>query len=90
VCNHDVKRAIPEDFHMSIIIQAIYENGVFRPIERVEIPEKAKVELEVRIGQESTSPSPVSAGLARIYAILGERYETGERDLAARVDEHQP
>ena len=75
---------------MSIIIHAIYENGVFRPIEAVEIPDKAEVEVEVRLVKESPAAPPMSEGLARIYSILGERYETGERDLASRVDEHQP
>jgi predicted DNA-binding antitoxin AbrB/MazE fold protein len=74
---------------MAIVIHAIYENGVFRPIEAVEIPDKTEVEVEVRVVKESPSP-PMSEGMARIYSILGERYETGERDLAARVDEHQP
>lgn len=46
--------------------------------------------MEVRLVKECPSPSPMSEGLARIYSILGERYETGEKDLAARVDEHQP
>ena len=32
----------------------------------------------------------MSEGLAKIYAILGERYETGETDLAARHDEYEP
>jgi hypothetical protein len=32
----------------------------------------------------------MSEGLGKIYAILGERYETGESDLSAHVDEHQP
>ena len=31
----------------------------------------------------------MSGGLAKIYAILGERYETGETDLAARHDEYE-
>jgi predicted DNA-binding antitoxin AbrB/MazE fold protein len=75
---------------MSIIIHAIYENGVFRPIEAVELPDRAEVEVEVRVVKEGPAPLPMSEGLARIYSILGERYETGERDLAARVDEHQP
>ena len=73
---------------MSMIIHAIYENGVFRPIEAVEVPEKAEVEMAVRVVKEN--PPPMSEGLARIYAILGERFETGESDLAARIDEHQP
>jgi predicted DNA-binding antitoxin AbrB/MazE fold protein len=67
-------------------IHAVYEQGVFRPLEKVELPEKTEVEFE---------PHPVSAsklkpGLAAIYEVLSERYESGEHDIAARHNEHQP
>jgi len=29
-------------------------------------------------------------GLAKIYAVLGERFNSGENDAAARHNEHQP
>jgi predicted DNA-binding antitoxin AbrB/MazE fold protein len=68
-------------------IHAVYESGVFRPLETVELPERTEVEFE---------PRPVARqedrnhGLDGIYAILGERYQSGQRDVAARHDEHQP
>jgi predicted DNA-binding antitoxin AbrB/MazE fold protein len=68
-------------------IHAVYESGVFRPLETVELPERAEVEFE---------PGPVmpqedrNARLDGIYAILRERYQSGEHDVAARHDEHQP
>jgi predicted DNA-binding antitoxin AbrB/MazE fold protein len=74
---------------MSKTIHAIYENGVFRPTEPVDLPDQTAVEFEPRI-KESPAPVKVSEGLAKVYAILGERYETGETDLAARHDEYQP
>ncbi len=67
-------------------IHAIYENGVFRPTEPVDLPDRTAVEFEPRV---QAPAAPMSEGLAKIYAILGERYETGETDLAARHDEYE-
>jgi len=67
-------------------IHAIYENGVFRPIGEVDIPDPCRVEIEVRqIKQEPSVPT-----LDDIYAILGRRHASGEHDLAERHNEHQP
>ncbi len=75
-------------------VHAIYENGVFRPLVPVELPEHTPVSFEVRIEAEpagSNAPAPaLPPGLAKVYAILGERYESGHADTAARHDEHQP
>jgi predicted DNA-binding antitoxin AbrB/MazE fold protein len=68
-------------------IHAIYESGVFRPVEKVELPERTEVEFEPR---PVAHPQDSNARLDGIYAILGERYQSGERDLAARHNEHQP
>jgi len=67
-------------------IHAIYENGVFRPTEKVDLPEHCSIEVEVRqIVKESAKLS-----LDDIYEILLKRFDTGEPDVAARHDEHQP
>jgi predicted DNA-binding antitoxin AbrB/MazE fold protein len=80
-------------------VQAIYENGVFRPVEPVDLPDHTAVEFEPRVrsspsptlgSSEEPSAPPMSPGLAAVYAILGERYESGETDTAARHNEHQP
>jgi predicted DNA-binding antitoxin AbrB/MazE fold protein len=77
-------------------IQAVYENGVFRPIEPVDLPEHCRVEFEPRI-QAPPSPGTTDAnfahldpGLAKIYETLSHRYDGGAPDAAARHDEHQP
>jgi predicted DNA-binding antitoxin AbrB/MazE fold protein len=68
-------------------IPAVYEKGVFRPLESGELPERSEVEFE---------PRPIAAQevgngrLDEIYAILGERYHSGEHDVPARHNEHQP
>ncbi|MBE0543484.1 MAG: antitoxin family protein [Verrucomicrobia bacterium] len=68
-------------------IHAVYEQGVFRPLGKVELPEKTEVEFEPRT---VAGPSQLKPGMAAIYEILSERYESGETDVAARHNEHQP
>lgn len=66
-------------------VHAIYENGVFRPVGPVELPEHCEVEFEPQIVETHESPS-----LEDVYAILGQRFDSGESDVAERHDEHQP
>jgi len=68
-------------------IHAVYEQGVFKPTERVELPEHCQVEFEPR---PVASNADNGAALADVYAVLSERYESGDLDVAARHDEHQP
>ena len=71
---------------MTQTIHAIFENGVFRPTQKVDLPDRCEVEVEVRqVQEELTKPS-----LDDIYAILSERFDSGENDVAARHNEHQP
>jgi hypothetical protein len=52
------------------------------------LAEGQEVEVQVKIVQ--TPKPPISEGLAKIYAILGERYHSGHTDTAERHNEHQP
>ncbi len=70
-------------------IRAVSEGGVFRPTEPLDLPEHTAVEIEIRLPKAPASNS-MSEGLAKVYAILGERYESGSTDTAARHDEHRP
>ena len=67
-------------------VHAIYENGMFRPVGCVNLPDPCEVEFEPHLIQ----PASTSNDLAGVYAVLAERYESGEHDVAARHDEHQP
>ncbi len=69
---------------MTTTVHAIFENGVFRPVEPISLPESTSVELEVRIPDEQRTESPMSEGLAKVYAILGERYDSSHSDTATR------
>jgi predicted DNA-binding antitoxin AbrB/MazE fold protein len=68
-------------------ILATYEEGVFRPNTPVDLPERCKVEFEPRIVSPAAEDAPALDG---IYGVLSERYQSGEHDVAARHDEHQP
>jgi predicted DNA-binding antitoxin AbrB/MazE fold protein len=73
-------------------IRAVYENGVFRPMDEVDLPENCEVTIEA---------VPVDADLARImtvdptamkrvYQLMSEEFDSGQTDLAERHNEHQP
>jgi predicted DNA-binding antitoxin AbrB/MazE fold protein len=77
-------------------IHAVFENGVFRPTEPVDLPEGSEVTVELCAKAErqpqSTDPefAHLEAGLRRIYALLSHSYDGGSPDAAARHNEHQP
>jgi predicted DNA-binding antitoxin AbrB/MazE fold protein len=67
-------------------VHAIYENGVFRPTEPVELPEAAHVVFEPKLVDASQS----AASLDDVYQLLSQRFDSGQPDVAARHNEHQP
>jgi predicted DNA-binding antitoxin AbrB/MazE fold protein len=67
-------------------VHAIYENGVFRPLEAVDLPERCQVEFDVRV----VDPADRREAMQRVYEILGHRFNSGQHDLAERHNEHQP
>jgi predicted DNA-binding antitoxin AbrB/MazE fold protein len=72
-----------------MIIHAVYENGVFRPTEPVDLAQSAHVKLEVHPIQ-AVDKVPKTDHLDEIYEILSRSYETGDPYLASRHNEHQP
>jgi predicted DNA-binding antitoxin AbrB/MazE fold protein len=66
-------------------VHAIFENGVFKPTEPVELPEGVSVTFEPRMEEQRSK-----AGLEELYELLSERFDSGEHDVAARHNEHQP
>jgi predicted DNA-binding antitoxin AbrB/MazE fold protein len=68
-------------------IHAVYESGIFWPLEAVELPDRTEVEFEPRpVARQENRNGPLDG----IYAILGERYQSGKHDVAARHNEHKP
>ena len=76
-----------EGYAMIKTIHAVYEGGVFRPTAPVELPEKCEVEFEPRIVAASSARN---VALAQVYELLSRRFTSGETDVAARHNEHQP
>ena len=66
-------------------IRAIYEQGVFRPLESVDLPEQTVVTVE-----SALSSAQRVAARERVLEILSRRFDSGETDVAARHNEHQP
>jgi predicted DNA-binding antitoxin AbrB/MazE fold protein len=67
-------------------VHAVFEHGVFRPTQPVDLPDRCEVELELK----AVGSAPERPSLDDVYAVLGKRFDSGERDVAARHDEHQP
>ncbi len=67
-------------------VHAIFENGVFRPTAPVSLPEKCEVTFEPRLVQDMNA----DASFEDIHLILSKRCNSGEHDVAARHNEHQP
>ena len=67
-------------------IEAIYEQGVFRPVTPIVLPENSRVQLQIVNGASTEA----SDSIDEIYDILDQRYDTGIPDLAARHNELRP
>jgi predicted DNA-binding antitoxin AbrB/MazE fold protein len=67
-------------------IRAVYENGVFRPTEPIDLPEQSVVEFEPRPVEDDRQKATLDA----IYEVMSRRYHSGQHDLAERHNEHQP
>ncbi len=76
-------------------IHATFESGVFRPVEPIDLPERCEVAFEPRwmeadVAAQIAEMRKTDPGLAAVYEILSRRFESGQRDLADRHNEHNP
>ncbi len=67
-------------------IRAIYEKGVFRPTEPVDLPEGTAVVVDAN----QTESEIVRSARQRVFETLAHSYRSGELDAAERHNEHQP
>jgi predicted DNA-binding antitoxin AbrB/MazE fold protein len=67
-------------------IRAVFEHGVFRPTEPVELPEGTPVIVEPRSGTADS----VEAARGRVFESLSRSYSGGHPDESERHNEHQP
>jgi predicted DNA-binding antitoxin AbrB/MazE fold protein len=68
------------------VFHAIYENGIFRPIEPVDLPDACEVEISVQ-SRRTTMQRPTLARLAEIGRRFPANPELPE-DLAAQHDHY--
>ena len=66
-------------------IEAIYENGVFRPTEPVDLPDHTKVTIRAEV----TGPID-NVNYSSVWNCLSNPVDTGIHDLAELHNEHQP
>lgn len=73
-------------------VRAIYQKGMFRPVQPVNLPENAEVELSFATAQPAGEQESAADRRAReeVLEILSRTYDTGQTDTAARHNEHQP
>lgn len=72
------------------MVRAIYSDGVFRPTKPVDLPERTEVEFEPRAVPPADRPTPPADASSEVLDVLSRRYASGQRDVAARHNEHQP
>jgi len=68
-------------------VRAVFENGVFRPSGKVDLPDRCEVEFEPKIVSPSVSPG---GAMRPVYEVLSHSYETGDVRIAERHNEHHP
>lgn len=69
------------------IIHAVYEKGVFRPTEPVDLPDGCEVTVEPK---SAAVPVGLSPHQRRIRDLLRQPVDTDDPGLSGRHDEHQP
>jgi predicted DNA-binding antitoxin AbrB/MazE fold protein len=67
-------------------VHAKFEDGIFKPVGPVELPDHCEVEFEPRVVVPPSVPDAVS----KVYEIMARRHDSGETDVAERHNEHQP
>jgi hypothetical protein len=71
-------------------ITAIFENGVFRPLGPVELPEHTRVEFEPKVQPADPASTATPNRPGPVFEVLSRRYRSGHHDTAERHNEHQP
>jgi len=74
-----------------MVIQAIYENGVFRPVSPVDLPEQTRVNIVPQNESASEEVNLSPEGMDAIYAALDQSFDCPDSpsDLAERHNEHR-
>ncbi len=71
----------------AVTIKAIYENGVFKPVEKLTLPEHTQVNVSLPETREEENPVERQA---RLWELLSQRFAGDDPRVAERHNEHQP
>lgn len=71
-------------------IRGIVDHNVIRLVTPIPFPEGSEIEFEPRMVRSEHNAPPLGCNSPELYEVLSHRYDTGEHDLAARVDELDP
>lgn len=74
IINRTDQTLAPGDMDMETVT-AIYENGVFRPIGEVQLPEGTRVVVET----EEAAAERIRSARRRVFESLSRSYDTGEK-----------
>ena len=69
------------------MVYAIFSQGVFRPEQKIDLPENTRVVFEPRVVHGVNTSAE---GMEEIYRVLSERFDGGDPRVAERHNEHQP
>jgi predicted DNA-binding antitoxin AbrB/MazE fold protein len=69
-------------------IHAIYENGVFRPLEAVELPDKAEVEISIQSTKPCSSKAQIGHPALRRLLEIADRYPGDPNSPTDRAAQH--
>jgi predicted DNA-binding antitoxin AbrB/MazE fold protein len=70
-------------------IHAVYENGIFVPQDKVNLPDKTLVTFDPKPVLPFDEANAAKA-MKGVIAVLDKRVASGDTDVAARHNEHQP
>ncbi len=70
---------------MTIAVKAVYENGVFKPKEPVELEERTEVEVLIPVEEPVAADDPT--GWKAIDALVGS-VRSGLKDVSEKHDEY--
>jgi len=70
--------------------RAIVKNGQLVTEEPITLPEGAEVIFTPVVPPQTVSEAEAAEAQQRIFEVLGRRHHSGQTDVAARHNEHQP
>jgi hypothetical protein len=71
-------------------VRGIVDHNTIRLVTPLPFPEGSEIEFEPRIVQGKPESPPIGSNSPELYALLSERYDSGDPFGAERHNEHQP